>query len=117
MTPGVAKSLTDSGRLSFSRVAEELYLTQPAVSTQVKTLEQHAGVALFGRLGKKIFLTPAGTELLQFSRSILRQFQDVEEVMSQFKGVAGGKLNVAVISAGDYFFRACWWSLHIATSM
>ncbi len=95
---------TVARRLSFSRAAEELYLTQPAVSTQVKTLEQHAGVALFEQLGKKIFLTPAGAELLLFSRSILCQFQEVEEVMSQFKGVAGGKLNVAVISAGDYFF-------------
>ena len=95
---------TVARRLSFSRAAEELYLTQPAVSTQVKTLEQHAGVALFEQLGKKIFLTPAGAELLQFSRSILRQFQEAEEVMSQFKGVAGGKLNVAVISAGDYLF-------------
>lgn len=95
---------TVARRLSFSRAAEELYLTQPAVSTQVKTLEQHAGVALFEQFGKKIFLTPAGAELVQFSRSILRQFQEAEEVMSQFKGVAGGKLNVAVISAGDYFF-------------
>lgn len=95
---------TVARRLSFSRAAEELHLTQPAVSTQVKTLEQHAGVALFEQLGKKIFLTPAGAELLQFSRSIMQKFQEAEEAMSQHKGVAGGKLNVAVISAGDYFF-------------
>ena len=95
---------TVARRLSFSRAADELYLTQPAVSTQVKTLEQHAGVALFEQLGKKIFLTAAGTELLQFSRCIIQKFQEAEEAMSQFKGVAGGKLNVAVISAGDYFF-------------
>ncbi len=95
---------TVARRLSFSRAADELHLTQPAVSTQVKTLEQHAGVALFEQLGKKIFLTAAGTELLQFSRCIIQKFQEAEEAMSQFKGVAGGKLNVAVISAGDYFF-------------
>lgn len=95
---------TVARRLSFSRAADELHLTQPAVSTQVKTLEQHAGVALFEQLGKKIFLTPAGTELLQLSRTIIQKFQEAEEAMSQFKGVAGGKLNVAVISAGDYFF-------------
>ena len=90
--------------LSFSRAAEELYLTQPAVSTQVKKLTDHAGLALFEQLGKKIHLTPAGVELLQFSRVIIQQFKEVEEAMTQFKGVPGGKLNVAVISAGDYFF-------------
>src|SRR5207342_2142779 len=90
--------------LSFSRAAEELHQTQPAVSTQVKKLEEHAGLPLFEQLGKKIHLTPAGAEMLHASRVIIRQFQEVEEAMTQFKGVSGGKLNVAVISAGDYFF-------------
>ena len=89
---------------SFSRAAEELHLTQPAVSTQVKKLEGHTGVALFEQLGKKIFLTPAGTELLHHCRVIIGQFEEAEAAMTQFMGVAGGKLNVAVISAGDYFF-------------
>ena len=90
--------------LSFSRAAEELHLTQPAVSTQVKKLTDHAGLALFEQLGKKIHLTPAGVEMLHSSRVIIQQFKEVEEAMTQFKGVSGGKLNVAVISAGDYFF-------------
>jgi DNA-binding transcriptional LysR family regulator len=90
--------------LSFSRAAEELHLTQPAVSTQVKKLEDHAGLALFEQFGKKIYLTPAGAELLDISRGIIQQFELAEQAMTQFKGVAGGKLNVAVISAGDYFF-------------
>lgn len=89
---------------SFSRAAEELHLTQPAVSTQVKKLEQHAGLPLFEQLGKKIYLTAAGTELVHHSRVIIRQFQEAEAAMGQFKGVAGGTLHVAVISAGDYFF-------------
>lgn len=90
--------------LSFSRAAEELHLTQPAVSTQVKKLEEHAGLALFEQFGKKIYLTPAGAELLDISRGIIQQFELAESAMTQFKGVSGGKLNVAVISAGDYFF-------------
>ncbi|MDP3797607.1 MAG: LysR family transcriptional regulator [Polaromonas sp.] len=90
--------------LSFSRAAEELHLTQPAVSIQVKKLEDHAGLPLFEQLGKKIHLTPAGVEMLRSSRLIIQQFKEVEEAMTQFKGVSGGKLNVAVISAGDYFF-------------
>ncbi|HMC16321.1 MAG TPA: LysR family transcriptional regulator [Albitalea sp.] len=90
--------------LSFSRAAEELHLTQPAVSTQIRKLEEHAGNALFEQFGKKIYLTPAGTELLQISRAIIQQFEAAENAMTQFKGVSGGKLNVSVISAGDYFF-------------
>jgi DNA-binding transcriptional LysR family regulator len=90
--------------LSFSRAAEELHLTQPAVSTQIKTLEGHVGLALFEQLGKKIYLTPSGAELLHYSRAIIEQFQEAEAALMQFKGVTGGKLNVAVISAGDYFF-------------
>jgi len=90
--------------LSFSRAAEELHLTQPAVSTQIRKLEEHAGLPLFEQFGKKIYLTPAGAELLDISRGIIQQFELAETAMTQFKGVSGGKLNVAVISAGDYFF-------------
>jgi DNA-binding transcriptional LysR family regulator len=95
---------TAARHLSFSRAAEELHLTQPAVSTQVKKLQEHAGLPLFEQLGKKIHLTPAGVEMLHASRVIIAQFQQVQDTMTQFKGVSGGTLNVAVISAGDYFF-------------
>lgn len=95
---------TVAKHLSFSRAAEELHLTQPAISTQIKTLESHAGLPLFEQLGKKVYLTPAGTELLFYSRQIIQLFQEAEEALTQFKGISGGKLNVSVISAGDYFF-------------
>lgn len=90
--------------LSYSRAAEELHLTQPAVSIQIKALEGHVGLALLEQLGKKVYLTPGGTEMIHFSRAIIQQFQEAEEALAQFKGISGGKLNVAVISAGDYFF-------------
>jgi DNA-binding transcriptional LysR family regulator len=90
--------------LSFSRAAAELHLTQPAVSTQIRMLEYHAGLPLFEQLGKKTYLTQAGTELLDFARAIIRQFEEAEAAMAHYKGIAGGRLNVAVISAGDYFF-------------
>ena len=90
--------------LSFSRAAEELHLTQPAVSTQVGKLEEHAGNALFEQFRKKIYLTPAGAELLRQSRAIIQQFEQAEAAMAQFRGVRGGRLDVGVISAGDYFF-------------
>ena len=90
--------------LSFSRAAEELHLTQPAVSAQIRELEGHAGLPLFERVGKRIYLTAAGAELVAHSRSIIQLFREAEEAMDRLKGVAGGRLNVAVISAGDYFF-------------
>jgi DNA-binding transcriptional LysR family regulator len=90
--------------LSFSRAAEEMHLTQPAVSTQIRTLEGHVGATLFEQLGKKTYLTQAGAELLPFCRAIILQFEEAETAMAQHRGIAGGRLNVAVISAGDYFF-------------
>ena len=88
---------------SYSRAAEELHLTQPAVSTQIRKLEGHAGLPLFEQLGKKIYLTAAGTELQHHGHLIIRQFEEAEAAMTHFKGVSRGRLNVAVISAGDYF--------------
>src|SRR5947199_9533764 len=75
--------------LSFSRAAEELHLTQPAVSTQVAKLEDLAGNTLFEQLGKKIYLTPAGVELLRIGRGILGQFDAAEDAMAQFRGICG----------------------------
>src|SRR4029077_17197043 len=93
-----------ANKMSFSRAAEDLHLTQPAVSAQIKALEGHAGLPLFERVGKKLHLTEAGTELLGYSRRIAELFREADEAMAQLKGGAHGRLNVAVISAGDYFF-------------
>ncbi|HBD34079.1 MAG TPA: LysR family transcriptional regulator, partial [Cupriavidus sp.] len=74
---------TVARHLSFSRAAEELHLTQPAVSTQVRQLELHVGLPLFEQLGKRIYLTPAGTEMLHYSRCIIQQFREAEDAMAQ----------------------------------
>lgn len=95
---------TVARHLSFSRAADELHLTQPAVSAQIRELEGHAGLPLFERLGRRIHLTAAGRELVEQSGAILQQFRAAEEAMDRLKGVEGGTLSVAVISAGDYFF-------------
>ncbi|CAG1003686.1 HTH-type transcriptional activator CmpR [Burkholderiales bacterium] len=95
---------TVARHLSFSRAAEELHLSQPAISAQIRELEGHAGLPLFERLGRRVYLTAAGRELVERSRAILQEFRDAEEAMARLKGVGGGTLSVAVISAGDYFF-------------
>lgn len=89
---------------SHSRAAEELHLSQPAVSLQVKQLEHHAGLPLFEQLGRRIHLTAAGTELRAHALAILQQFREADEALAALKGLRGGKLAIAVISAGDYFF-------------
>jgi DNA-binding transcriptional LysR family regulator len=90
--------------MNFSRAAEELHLTQPAVSTQIKELAAGVGLPLFERIGRRSYLTPAGLELQQCAKAILQRLRETEDAVAQLKGITGGQLNVAVISAGDYFF-------------
>lgn len=89
---------------SYSRAAEELHLTQPAVSIQVRQLEHHAGLPLFEQLGRQVHLTAAGHELRPYCLAILQQFREADEALAALRGLRGGKLAIAVISAGDYFF-------------
>lgn len=88
---------------SFTRAAEELHLTQPAVSTQIKQLEDEVGMPLFEHMGKKIFLTPAGREMYAFSRTISQQFTDIRTVLEEMKGIQHGTLDIAVTSTAKYF--------------
>jgi DNA-binding transcriptional LysR family regulator len=88
---------------SFTRAAEELHLTQPAVSMQVRQLEDEVGLPLFEKLGRQISLTEAGRELFHYSRSIDQSLQEMEEVVESLKGVNRGRLSVAVASTVNYF--------------
>ena len=90
--------------LSFARAAAELHLTAPAVSLQIAELERHAGLPLFERLGRRVYLTPAGRSMLRATTAILAQLRSLEEELASQRGVDGGLLDVGVISAGDYFF-------------
>ena len=90
--------------MNFSRAAEELHLSQPAVSTQIKEFASSIGLPLFERIGRKTYLTPAGEEMLQCAKGITQRLKEAEDAVARLKGVTGGRLNVAVISAGDYFF-------------
>jgi len=92
-----------ANHLNFSRAAEELYLSQPAVSMQIKQLEGHLGLALFEQMGKKIFLTEAGRELFQYARSIAQQLAEMEEVFDRMKGLEQGKLTISVVNTANYF--------------
>lgn len=88
---------------SFTRAAEELHLTQPAVSMQIKQIEETIGLPLFEHIGKKIFLTEAGREMYHYSRSITQTLSEIEAVMEELKGIKRGRLNIAVASTANYF--------------
>lgn len=87
----------------YTRAAEELHLSQPAVSMQIKQLEENIGLPLFERLGKKIYLTEAGKELYGYSSSISRQLDEVDEIIEGLKGLSRGRLRVSVASTANYF--------------
>ncbi len=89
--------------LNHSRAAEELFLSQPAISMQIKQAEQTIGMALFEQVGKKLFLTDAGRELLHYSRAIVLLMQEMETVFDEMKGLEHGHLNIAVVSTANYF--------------
>lgn len=89
--------------LSFSRAAEELHLTQPAVSMQVQALADQAGVPLFEQMGKKIYLTAAGEELLRHVRRIGQQLREAGDALAAIRGAKGGRLTLGVVSTAKYF--------------
>jgi DNA-binding transcriptional LysR family regulator len=95
---------TVARHMNYSRAAEELRMSQPGVSTHIKQLEAHAGLPLFEQVGRRIYLTSAGHEMLRYSRAILQQLREADDALAALKGIRGGRLNIAVISAGDYFF-------------
>jgi DNA-binding transcriptional LysR family regulator len=88
---------------SFSKAAEALHLTQPGVSMHIKELETNAGLPLFERIGKKLYITEAGQELLGRAREILRALKDAEDALDGLKGLRRGRINLAVVSTAKYF--------------
>lgn len=89
--------------LSFTRAAEELHLTQPTVSIQLKQLSDIVGLPLLEQIGKRIHLTDAGCELLKVCHDIFEGLSRFEMLVSDMKGVKAGKLRLAVITTAKYF--------------
>jgi len=80
---------------SFSRAAERIFLTQPAISKRIAALEASLGTRLFDRIGRTIQLTPAGLALLTRSRAILRELDDVKRSIANLAGTIAGELSLA----------------------
>ncbi len=89
--------------LSYTQAAQELHLSQPAVSMQIKLLEESIALPLFEKLGRKIYLTEAGREMHHYCRSIAGQLEELEEVLEHIKGIQRGRLDISVASTANYF--------------
>lgn len=80
--------------LNFTQTARLIHLSQPAVSQQIRELEDSLGVALFERRGRGLALTPAGERLKPKARKILQEVERVREDMEEFRGMRQGVLRI-----------------------
>ncbi len=88
---------------SFTRAAEELFLTQPTVSMQVKKLADSMGLPLFEHVGRNVRPTEAGLELYDSCRKIFETLANLEMKMADLKGIKRGRLRLGVITTAKYF--------------
>jgi DNA-binding transcriptional LysR family regulator len=92
-----------AGHLNFSRAAEELLLTQPAVTQQIKALEDEYGVPLFDRSGGRITLTPSGQALLPYAEKLKEISEEAYTAVANASGKHGGQLTLgASQTIGQY---------------
>jgi len=89
--------------LSYTKAADDLHLTQPAVSMQIKQLERAVDLPLFEVLGKKVYLTQAGEAFHGHAQKILSQLSQAAEEMDALKGIDCGRVRVAIASTVNYF--------------
>lgn len=89
--------------LSFTRAARDLHLTQPAVSQQVKLLEEEVGLPLFEHIGRKVHLAPAGVELLRYTEQAMELLRQASESLAAMRGLKRGVLKLGAVSTAKYF--------------
>jgi DNA-binding transcriptional LysR family regulator len=87
---------------SYTRAAEELFLTQPTVSMQIKHLTKAIGIPLFEQVGKRLFLTQSGKELFATCQEIFGRISQFEMSVADMKGLKQGYLKVTVVTTAKY---------------
>lgn len=88
---------------SFSRAADEMCVSQPTVSKQIKALSDEVGLPLIEQLGKKIFLTEAGQTLYETCTEWLDTWGRFEQSIARLKGMKQGRLRIAAVTTAKYF--------------
>ncbi len=98
------ETFTTVARLgNFTRAAEALHLTQPAVSIQIRQIADVVGLPLFEQVGREVRLTAAGQELLQTARELDDSWNRFESAVDALKGLKKGRLRVALVTTAKYF--------------
>ncbi|MDD1791639.1 LysR family transcriptional regulator [Enterovibrio makurazakiensis] len=92
-----------ASHLSYTKAAEVMFLTQPAVSMQIRQLEENVGLALFEVMGKSLYLTSAGEEFMLHCNRIMQDFSDAKRAIESLKSFKSGKLKITVASTANYF--------------
>lgn len=88
--------------LSYTRAAEDLHLTQPAVFAQIKQLEESIGLPLLERIGKQLHLTATGHEVLATSKETIDALERLEMRLSDMQGLKRGRLRIAIVTTAKY---------------
>lgn len=92
-----------SEHLSYTKAAEKMFMSQPAVSKQIKQLEEQVGHRLFEKVGKRIYLTDAGHELQKYAESIIGLVAEAKAHLAEMGGGEKGCLRVAVATTASSF--------------
>lgn len=88
---------------NFTRASEELHLTQPTVSMQMKKLADAVGLPLFEQIGRQMQLTDAGRELAATARAVLQLLENHDMAIAEMQGLRKGKLRLTVSTTAKYF--------------
>ena len=109
----VFKKVVETG--SITKAAEQLHLTQPAVSIQLRNFQDQFDIPLTEVLGRKVQITEFGFEIAELAKNILNQVQEIDSKTMAFKGELIGRLKIAVVSTGKYvmpYFLSDFMRLH-----
>src|SRR5210317_817575 len=87
---------------SVTKASEALFLTQPAVSIQLKKFQEQFPMPLTELIGRKIYVTPFGEEIATAARKILEEVSAIDYKTNQYQGKLAGKFSIAVVSTGKY---------------
>jgi DNA-binding transcriptional LysR family regulator len=105
---------------SVTKASEELFLTQPAVSIQLKNFQDQFDIPLTEVVGRKIYITDFGKEIAQAAEGIINQVHAINYKTQAYKGLLTGRLKVSVVSTGKYimpFFLADFIKAHVGIDL
>lgn len=87
---------------SITKASEELHLTQPAVSIQLKKLQDQFDIPLIEIVGRQLFVTDFGLKIAEASKRILKETESIRHTINSYKGLLSGSLKISVVSTGKY---------------